>query len=139
MLSDTVELPEAVPASKRRLLIVDDDPSIVKAINDTFTASTLYDCHIAASGDEALDALEAFHPNVVILDAILPGINGFEVCRKIKTGPRTRHIRVVMISGFLDETNRNIVRTCGADDVVLKPFSIQFLRQRIETLMDRKK
>lgn len=122
---------------KRRVLVVDDDPAIVDALDKMFSLFN-YESRTAMSGPDALVTIGLFQPDVVILDAILPVLNGFEVCRKIKTGGTTRHIRVLMISGFLDEGNKNIVRSCGADDFLLKPFTMKELSQRVEALFTRK-
>lgn len=122
-----------------RLLIVDDDPTVVEVLKTAFTIFS-YECHTAMTGDdEALEAVEAHHPHLVLLDAILPGTNGFEVCRKIKTGAKTHQTRVVMISGYLDETDKGFARICGADGWVVKPFSIEALRERVETVLAKKR
>lgn len=126
------------PAPKRRVLVVDDDQAIVDTLNTLFTMFN-YDSRTAMSGPDALVTIGVFQPDVVILDAILPVLNGFEVCRKIKTGTTTRHIRVLMMSGFLNEGNQNIVRSCGADDFMLKPFTMQELRNRVDALFTRKR
>lgn len=123
---------------KRRVLIVDDDPAIVDALDKMFSLFN-YESRVAMSGPDALVTIGMFQPDVVILDAILPVLNGFEVCRKIKIGTTTRHIRVLMMSGFLDDENKNIVYSCGADDFLLKPFSMKELADRVDALFTPKR
>lgn len=119
------------------VLVVDDD-----ALNRRLLTATLAREGIrttaATDGAEALAAIEGDPPDVVLLDIEMPGINGFEVLERIKTGETTRHLPVIMISG-LDDT-QSVVRCLeiGADDFLPKPFDTAILRARVNAGLDRK-
>lgn len=92
-----------------------------------------YQVDSVTSGEAALDKVEAAPPDVILLDIAMPGMNGFEVCRRLKQNPDTQHIPVVIVTGMADkETNIEAVK-CGADDFLLKPFDRILLEARIKS------
>src|SRR5438128_2956598 len=77
-------------------------------------------------------------PDVILLDLMLPGLNGLEVCRELRAGDRTRHVPIVMLTAKAEETDQVIGFSLGADDYVTKPFSVKVLLQRIKAVLRRK-
>jgi adenylate cyclase len=121
-----------------RILVVDDDPLNRRLL----TRSLERDGHVVASADDgvrALEALAAEGPDVVLLDILMPGLDGFGVLERMKADPDLRHIPVIMISGV--EETESIVRCIemGADDYLPKPFDPVILRARIDAGLNRKR
>lgn len=127
--------PYDTPASRnRKILVVDDDRPIVGLINAFFEKLGGYECAVAFDGYEAGIQVLKFAPDLVILDLFMPSINGFDVCRNIKNTPETRHILVLAITGHLDEQHASNALAAGADACLLKPFLLETLHERVETL-----
>jgi putative two-component system response regulator len=133
-VADTVwPLTNAEPAQSpaHRILIVDDEAIIcgyIRAIlQDDQTA-----CDVAASGEEALVALEKYPYDLVLLDVILPGITGFEVLEQIRDKPACKHVRTVMMSGAVSPEDLANMQNLGADDFIMKPFGAFQLRARVQ-------
>lgn len=90
-----------------------------------------YSVVTAQTGEEALELFKATPPDVVLLDLVMPGINGYEICRTIKTLPRARHIPVIMLTGTTEHEAYVEAMEAGADDLILRPFNSVLLRARI--------
>src|SRR5271169_466204 len=105
-----------------RILVVDDDPTNVEVLT-AWLESEHYVVSTAADGFEALAKIEAEKPDIILLDVMLPEIEGFEVCRRIKSDPATEHIPVIMVTALSDVDDLVKGFEAGADDFVTKPFS----------------
>lgn len=124
---------------KHRLLIVDDEPTIVQLIADTFDlTSDQYELATAGDGFEAGLLMGRFNPDLVILDLMMPKIDGFKVCQTIKGDPDTQDIIILIVTGFAQEDNIQRARTCGADDWMSKPFSPPKLKERVDRLLEER-
>jgi putative two-component system response regulator len=113
-----------------KILIVDDDDAFRR-----LTARVLRDGYLveqAASGEQALGLLEAFAPDIVLLDIMMTGIDGYETCRRIKTGPTGPQIQVIMVSGHSSRQEQLRAFELGADDYLVKPIDVQELRARVQ-------
>jgi len=119
---------------RRRILIVDDEPNIVTAL-EYLLQQRGYDVSIARDGEEALAALARGRPDLVLLDVMMPKLNGYEVCRRIREREDWRDVRVVMLSAKGREAEVRKGMSLGADLYVTKPFSNMDLVARIETLL----
>ena len=120
-----------------RLLIVEDDEALI-ALLDYNLSSQGFDCRIARSGDEALMSLDEDIVDLVILDWMLPGgTSGIEICRRIRAKPEIKGLPVIMLTARGEEADRVRGLTTGADDYVVKPFSVAELGARIEALLRR--
>jgi len=121
---------------KKRVLIVDDDPAVVGAIS-TALEQDEYDYEIASASDgyEAGIQVATFHPDLVILDIMMPELDGFEVCRKIKSDPKTQHIKILVLTGYPDEANIKRMLAYGADKCMAKPLNISELRESVAELL----
>lgn len=106
----------------RKLLIVDDEPSILVSLQFLMSQSG-YEVHTAASGEEAIEAVMKVHPDLILLDVMLPGIDGFEVCEILRLNPQWRSIKVVFLSAKGKEEDLARGMVLGADAYITKPFS----------------
>jgi len=117
-----------------RILVVDDIIPNVKLLEAKLTQE-YYDVVTANSGMEALAKIESSAPDIVLLDIMMPGMDGFEVCRRIKNNPATAHIPVVMVTALTDPTDRVRGLEVGADDFLSKPINDVALMSRIRSLV----
>jgi DNA-binding response OmpR family regulator len=113
------------------ILLADDDP-LVCALLELRLKQVGYDVHVAADGLAALDALELVKPDVVVLDAMMPRLGGFDVLRRIRGQPRLHRLRVMMLTALRHEGDVVNAMRQGADDYLAKPFSPDELIARIE-------
>lgn len=124
----------AAAASPARVLIVEDDPSIVQSLEFLLRAEG-YDTRCEMRGDTALAAVQEFHPNLLVLDVMLPAIDGFEVCLRLRADPATRPIRVLMLTARGRDQEIARGRAAGADDYLTKPFATRELLDRVRALL----
>ncbi|MFH9614232.1 response regulator transcription factor [Streptomyces pratensis] len=119
--------------SHRRVLVVDDDPTVAEVATG-YLERAGFDVERAADGPAALEFFTALRPDLVVLDLMLPGIDGFEVCRRMRAhGP----VPVIMLTARGDEDDRILGLETGADDYVTKPFSPRELVLRVESVLRR--
>ena len=123
---------------KQRILIVEDDKSISKLIKYNLEKAD-YDCTISSSGEKAVDIIKNQPIDLIILDIMLPGMNGFDVCRNIKQDPKLRVIPIIMLTAKGEEVDRIVGLELGADDYMVKPFSPRELVLRVKAIMKRGK
>jgi putative two-component system response regulator len=117
-----------------RILIVDDQPSARLALT-TLLRREGFQVHDVSSGDEALAECSTFRPDLILLDIVMPGLSGFEVCRRIKATPETRLTPVVLITGLSETEDRIKGSNVGADDFLSKPIDINELLARTRSLL----
>lgn len=120
----------------KKILVVDDDQVIV----ETITAGLEEDPHgyeviSAADGFEAGLQVSHFRPDLLILDIMMPDIDGYEVCRKLKSSEETKHIKIIVLSGYLDEESYKKMREYGADLCFSKPLPLDRLKEEIARLL----
>ena len=137
MTSDATEASLNVPHPRPRLLIVDDQPLNIRLLNQVFQA----DCEVfvATSGEDALKFCEDQLPDMILLDVVMPGLDGYEVCRRLKRDPRTREIPVVFVTSQSDTAEEEDGLAAGAVDFIAKSASANVMRARINTLMTLKR
>jgi len=122
-------------ASKRCVLLADDDPGLRRLIGTTLGTED-FDLLHATDGQEALDIARARRPELVLLDVNMPKLDGFEVCRHLKTEPDTASIKVVMLTERGADVDRARGRDAGADDYFIKPFSPVQLLNKVYSLLE---
>ena len=127
---------EAPPMAQPRLLIVEDERGLTQSLSWFFKREG-YDVTIADNGLEGLRKAQTGLPDVVLLDIMLPGMNGLDVCRELRAGDRTRDIPIIMITAKTEETDQVVGYSLGADDYVGKPFSNKVLLAKVKALLRR--
>jgi PAS domain S-box-containing protein len=116
--------------NKAKVLVVDDQPVNVQILAEAL--KTEYDVRIANSGERALDiACKDEKPDLILLDVIMPGLDGFEVCRRLKNNPVTQHIPIIFVTAKDSSTDEEEGLKIGAIDYIGKPFSIPVVRARV--------
>ncbi len=117
-----------------RILVVDDIPTNAILLEARLTAE-YFEVLTAANGPEALEAIEKSKPDIVLLDVMMPGMDGFEVCRHIKSNPLTQHIPVIMVTALDQSEDRIKGLEAGADDFLTKPVNDIALLARVKSLV----
>ena len=135
--------PDPVPSAaggprraKRRVLVVDDEKDLVDLISYNLARGG-YEVLTAYDGKDALETAQREVPDLVVLDLMLPGLDGTEVARRLKADSRTAGVPIVMLTAKGEETDVVVGLTIGADDYVTKPFSMKILLARINTVLRR--
>jgi two-component system phosphate regulon response regulator PhoB len=129
---ETPSIPAAPPDDQHTILVVDDEAHVRRLLIKSFERSG-YCVLSAADGEEAIRMTREHHPSLVLLDAEMPKVHGFEVCRQIKEDAATRDIAVVMLTAKAQDEDRARGLAAGADGYVVKPFSPRRLLEEVET------
>lgn len=119
---------------KKRILIVDDEGDLRNMLKFRLEAMN-YDVSEAADGQEGLDKSRSEKPDLIILDLMLPRIDGFKVCRMLKFDERHKHIPIIMFTARAQEKDREIGKEMGADAYIAKPFEPEALMRKIKELL----
>lgn len=120
-------------ATKTKILIVDDDNNIAELIS-LYLTKECYDTKIVNDGEEALAAFESYAPNMILLDLMLPGIDGYQVCREIRT---KSNVPIIMLSAKGEIFDKVLGLELGADDYIMKPFDSKELVARVKAVLRR--
>ena len=123
---------------KERILIVEDDKHISKLVKFNLEKAG-YECTVAATGEKALEALDDRPVDLIILDIMLPGMDGFGICRAIKEKEKLKNIPIIMLTAKGEEVDRIVGLELGADDYIVKPFSPRELVLRVKAILKRGK
>jgi len=115
---------------KKKILIVDDEPDIVETLK-FLVESEGFDCITALDGEEALKKAKELNPDLMVLDVMLPKINGYKVCRLLKFDNKYKHIPILMVTARSQEEDRIIGEETGADEYITKPFDINNIVEKI--------
>ncbi|MBC7353434.1 MULTISPECIES: response regulator [Thermogutta] len=127
---------DALENTKHRILIVDDDEELVELIRDVLLRDGRFEVRTVNNGFEAGMAVKEYHPDLIVLDIMLPDINGKDVCQVVRSDPNMNDIRIICISGMVEEDRIQELKAVGADDFLHKPFEIEQLVDRICQLLD---
>lgn len=123
-------------AQKKRIILVEDEEDIAAFIKLQADISG-YILHVEVDGINGLKTIEREKPDLVVLDIMLPGLNGFDVCRRMRSNPDLKNIPIIIISAKSDELDVVLGLELGADDYVAKPFSPKVLFSRIKAILRR--
>jgi two-component system phosphate regulon response regulator PhoB len=122
--------------ARPRILIIEDERALTDVLSYNLQREG-YDAVTAHDGQEGLRKAQMVIPDLIILDLMLPTLDGLSVCRELRGGERTRHIPILMLTAKAEETDQVVGFSMGADDYVTKPFSVKVLLQRIKALQRR--
>ncbi len=117
-----------------RLLLADDSITIQKVV-ELVLAEEDFEIKSVSNGEDALNAMDSFRPEIVLADIEMPKINGYQLCEKIKQNPKTSGIPVILLAGAFEPIDEELLRTVGADDSVIKPFESQELISKINAVL----
>ena len=120
-------------ASKQRILIVDDDENIAELIS-LYLTKECYETKIVYDGESALSELSVFKPNLILLDLMLPGIDGYQVCREIR---KNNNVPIIMLSAKGETFDKVLGLELGADDYIIKPFETKEMVARVKAVLRR--
>ena len=118
----------------QRILIVDDEPNIAASLEFLLQRGG-YEVRVAHDGEEALAQAESFAPQLVLLDVMMPKLNGYEVCQRIRQGPSGGDVKIVMLTARGREVDMEKGKALGADLFVTKPFSTRELVAQLKDLL----
>ncbi len=127
---------DPLEGGKRRILIVDDDPAVNELFVEVLTRDGRFEVETAETGYEAGLLTESFKPHLMILDYMLPDINGNVVCERVKGRESTKDTRIIFISGVVNQSEVQSLLGAGADDFIKKPFDVDRLVSRIAELLE---
>ena len=121
---------------KPKILVIEDDRSLTEVLTYNL-ASNGYEVISAYDGQDGLNQARLKQPNLILLDVMIPVLDGLEVCRRLRSDPLTRETPIVMLTAKSEETDQLIGFSMGADDYVTKPFSVKVLLERVKSLLRR--
>jgi diguanylate cyclase (GGDEF)-like protein len=137
MSTHRVELAAEESNPRPQLLIVDDQPLNIRLFHEIFHAD--HEVFFATSGEDALEFCRTNSPDLILLDVIMPGLNGYEVCRRLKEDERTREIPVIFVTAQSDASEEEDGLAAGAVDFIAKSASAKVMRARVGTLITLKR
>jgi excisionase family DNA binding protein len=129
---------DAVDSGKRKVLIVDDDAEIVELLVDVLARDGRFETRTASSGYEAGIATQRFRPEVILLDYMLPDVNGNVVCQTIRRNPEFENIKIIIVSGVVKQDEIEQLLKSGAEDFIRKPFDVAELTGKITAVLQMK-
>ena len=122
---------DALESGKRKVLLVDDDPELVDTMHKALQEDGRFEVRIASNGFDAGMMVKEYRPDLIVLDVMLPDINGKEVCHRVRADSTLEDVRILCISGMIEEDKIQELKLSGADDFLHKPFDIEELIDRM--------
>ncbi len=119
-----------VTERRKQVLIVDDESIMVTVLHRHVTNAG-YDFDVASNGQEALDKIQHEIPDLVLLDLMMPGMNGFETCRRVRANEKTKKLPVIIVTALHSDTDSADARACGANEFIVKPVDGDHLAKRL--------
>ena len=131
------EIPtDRLETGKRRILVVDDDNQIVELFIDLLGGDDRYELRTAGTGYDAGVLTESFKPDLMILDYMLPDINGNVVCETVRKNAALNSMKIIIVSGVVNQGEIDDLLKSGANEFIKKPFNVEVLKSRIEALLE---
>lgn len=127
---------DALESGKRKVLIVDDDEELVELIEDVLVRDGRFEVKTVNNGFDAGMMVKDYRPDIIVLDVMLPDINGKEVCQRVRSDKSMDDVRIICISGMVEEDKVGELKAAGADDFMHKPFEVEKLIERMCQLLD---
>ena len=129
---------DSIESGKKKVLIVDDDAEIVELMVDVLIRDGRFEIDTASSGYDAGISTQQFRPDLILLDYMLPDVNGNVVCQTIRKNPEFENIKIIIVSGVVKQDEIDQLLKSGAEDFIKKPFSIVELTDKITTVLQMK-
>jgi excisionase family DNA binding protein len=127
---------DALESGKRKVLLVDDDAELVELMTKVLEEDGRFEVRIASNGFDAGMMVKEYRPDLIVLDVMLPDINGKEVCHRVRADLTLEDVRILCISGMIEEDKVHELKLSGADDFLHKPFDIEELIDRMCGLLE---
>ena len=127
---------DALESGKRKALVVDDDEELVELIADVLNSDGRFEVRTANNGFDAGMMVKEYHPDIIVLDVMLPDINGKEVCERVRSDTNLDDVKIICISGMVEAHKVDELKQAGADEFVQKPFEVNDLMKRMCHLLD---
>ena len=127
---------DALESGKRKALLVDDDEELVEMLRDVLEADGRFDVRIANNGFDAGMMVKEYHPDIIVLDVMLPDINGKEVCQRVRGDSAMDDVKIICISGMVEQDKIADLKSAGANDFLQKPFDVETLVERMCKQLD---
>ena len=122
---------DALESGKRKILLVDDEVEIIEILSKALDDDGRFEYRVAANGFDAGMMVKEYRPDLIILDVMLPDINGKEVCLRVRSDASLEEVRVICISGMVEEEKIQELKLAGADEFVSKPFDVDVLIEKM--------
>jgi excisionase family DNA binding protein len=127
---------DALESGKRKVLLVDDDAELVDLMSKVLDEDGRFEVRIASNGFDAGMMVKEYRPDIIVLDVMLPDINGKEVCHRVRADTTLEDVRILCISGMIEEDKIQELRLAGADKFLHKPFDIEELIDEMCALLE---
>jgi len=127
---------DALESGKRKVLLVDDDEELAELISDVLERDSRFDVRTVNNGFDAGMMVKEYRPDLIVLDVMLPDINGKEVCQRVRNDKTMDDVKIICISGMVEEEKVGELKAAGADDFMHKPFEVERLVERMCELLD---
>ncbi len=127
---------DALESGKRKALVVDDDEELVELIRDILESDGRFEVRVANNGFDAGMMVKEYQPDIIVLDVMLPDINGKEVCQRVRRDSSLDDVKIICISGMVEADKIDELYEAGANDFLQKPFEVETLVERMCGLLD---
>ncbi len=127
---------DALESGKRKILIVDDDEELVELISDVLERDGRFEVRSVNNGFDAGMMVKEYRPDLIVLDVMLPDINGKEVCQRVRSDSTMDDVHIICISGMVEEDKVGELKAAGANDFMHKPFEVEKLVERMCAMLD---
>jgi excisionase family DNA binding protein len=127
---------DALESGKRKVLLVDDDAELVEVMTKFLEEDGRFEVRIASTGFDAGMLVKEYRPDIIVLDVMLPDINGKEVCQRVRADATLEDVRILCISGMIEEDKIQDLKLSGADDFLAKPFDAEMLIERMCQMLE---
>ena len=122
---------DALESGKRKVLLVDDDNELVELMTKVLEEDGRFEVRVASNGFDAGMMVKEYRPDIIVLDVMLPDINGKEVCHRVRADPAMEDVRIICISGLIEEDKVQELKLAGADAFLPKPFDVDVLIEKM--------
>ncbi len=127
---------DALESGKRKALVVDDDEELVGLISDVLDLDGRFEVRTVNNGFDAGMVVKEYHPDIIVLDVMLPDINGKDVCQRVRNDKTLDDVKIICISGMVEGDKVDELKAAGADEFMQKPFDVEELVERMCHLLD---